>query len=75
MIGVLMVGSAIGGAIAVDSWRVAMLLVPALGLVLVGYIPRILPIMPRSGEGPVDYRSVAITCNAMLASSRRRKVR
>lgn len=60
MIGVLMVGSSIGGAIAVDSWRVAMLLVPALGLVLVGFIPRVLPVMPRSGEGPVDYAGLVL---------------
>lgn len=55
MIGVLIVGSPVGGAIAEVSWRAAMLLVPVLGVLFVVFIPRVLPVMPRSGTGPVDY--------------------
>ncbi len=60
MIGLLIVVSPVGGAIAEASWRVAMLLVPVLGLVFVVFVPRVLPVMPRSGDGPVDYAGLVL---------------
>jgi len=60
MIGLLIVGSMIGGAVALSSWRVAMLLVPALGVLLVVFVPRVLPVMPRSGQGRVDYLGLVL---------------
>lgn len=60
MIGMVIVGLPIGGALGAQSWRAAMLLVPAVLIVLVGFIPRVLPVMPRSGEGRVDYVGLAL---------------
>ncbi len=60
MISVIIVGLPIGGALAAESWRAAMLLVPAILIALVGFIPRVLPVMPRAGEGPVDYAGLLL---------------
>lgn len=60
MIGLLIVGSPIGGAIAGHSWRAAMLLVPVLAVAFVVFVPRALPVMPRSSEGPVDYAGLTL---------------
>lgn len=60
MISVVIVGLPIGGALAAESWRAAMLLVPAALIGLVGFIPRVLPVMPRSGDGPIDYAGLVL---------------
>jgi MFS family permease len=60
MIAMIIVGLPIGGALAAESWRAAMLLVPAVLIALVGFIPRVLPVMPRSGEGPIDYAGLVL---------------
>ncbi|CAA0120883.1 Gentisate transporter [Mycolicibacterium vanbaalenii] len=60
MISMIIVGLPIGGALAAGSWRLAMLLVPAVLIALVVLVPRVLPIMPRSGDGPVDYAGLVL---------------
>ncbi|MCH9667323.1 MAG: MFS transporter [Actinomycetia bacterium] len=67
MIGLLIVASPIGGALAAHSWRVAMLLVPVLGGALVVFVPRLLPVMPRSGDGPVDYAGLVLVGAATVS--------
>jgi len=50
----MMVESFVGGSLATANWRAAFLVVPAVMAVCLVLVPRLLPVQPPIGSGPVD---------------------
>ena len=55
-----------GGTLAGASWRLLFLVVPAMCAVAAVLTPRLLPVMPRAGSGPVDLRGLVTLGAGML---------
>lgn len=50
----MIVESFVGGSLASVGWRIAYLVVPVVFAVALVLVPRLLPVQPRIGSGPVD---------------------
>ena len=50
----MLVSSFVGGSLATVQWRLSFLVVPLLFLVAAVLVPRILPVQPPVGSGPID---------------------
>ena len=58
----MMISSFVGGSLATAQWRASFLVVPALFMAAFVLVPRLLPVIPRVGSGPLD-----ITGQVLLA--------
>jgi len=56
-----------GGALADVDWRWLFLVVPGMCAVAAVVTPRLLPVMPKVGSGPVDLRGLAVLGVGMMA--------
>ena len=56
----------VGGALADDDWRWLFLMLPAMCAVAALLTPRMLPVMPKTGGGPVDVAGLAVLGAGML---------